>query len=33
MEKPETSSRPGEALSPAAEMKTAVAGFVAEVKS
>ena len=33
MEKPETSSRPGEALSPAAEMKTAVAGFVAEFKS
>ncbi len=33
MEKPETSSRPGEALSPATEVTTAVAEFVAEFKT
>ncbi|MGI3168248.1 phage major capsid protein [Pseudooceanicola sp. C21-150M6] len=33
MTTPESTSRPGEALSPAAEVKTAVAGFVTEFKS
>ncbi len=33
MTKPETMSRPGEALPPAEELKTAVAGFVSEFKT
>lgn len=33
MSTPESNSRPGEALSPAAELKTAIAGFVTEFKT